>query len=163
MSTPNTPANPVVTSETPAVKSGVSNAIRLVIAMTVAIAIAIFMLLWDGGYMPHKNLEPWLGAYIFTPLIAVVLGYGSDCLIQALSCGKVQWLLQLQRVIYIPFPYIITWAILYMLPSLRWPIEGLLQGNGPEIQRGASSGFYAFWIALYTQSIMNGGSQACPK
>jgi hypothetical protein len=56
MSTPNTPANPVITSETPTVKSGVSNAIRLVIAMIVAIAIAIFMLLWDGGYMPHKNL-----------------------------------------------------------------------------------------------------------
>ena len=158
-----TPSSDTVTSETPTVKSGVSTGIRVVIAMTIAIAIGIFMLLWDGGYIPHTNIPGWMGSYIFTPLIAVVLGYGGDCLIQALSCGKVQWLLQLQRIVIVPFPFILSWWLLYMIPGLRWPIEGLAQQTNEVFRRGLSSGFYAFWIALYTQSIMNGGSQMCPK
>jgi hypothetical protein len=160
---PVTTENSVITSESPTPKSGVSSAIRISIAVLIGIVIAIFMLLWDGGYMPHTNMPAWLGPYIFAPLIAVILGYGADCLLQQLSCGKVEWLLQLQRVLVIPIPYVVTWGFLHFIPGMRWPIEGLVQDSSVEIKRGLSSGFYAFWIALYTQSIMNGGSQLCPK
>lgn len=162
MSAPVT-TDPVITSDTPTPKSGVDTGIRFVISFVVAIAIGIFMLLWDGGYIPHTNIPGWMGSYIFTPLIAVVLGYGSNCLIQTLSCGQVQWLVQLKRILIVPFPFIITWALLHMIPNLRWPIEGLAQETNEVFRKGLSSGFYAFWIALYTQSIMNGGSQVCPK
>jgi hypothetical protein len=155
--------DPVTTSDTPTPKSGVGTGIRVVISFELAIAIGIFMLLWDGGYIPHVSIPAWMGSFIFTPLIAVVLGYGGNCLIQALSCGQVQWLLQLQRILIVPVPFLIIWGLLYMFPIMRWPIEGLAQQTNEVFRKGLSSGFYAFWIALYTQSIMNGGSQACPK
>jgi len=68
------PSTDTVTTETPTPKSGVSTAIRVVVAFIVAIVIGIFMLLWDGGYIPHTNIPGWMGSCIFTPLIAVVLG-----------------------------------------------------------------------------------------
>jgi hypothetical protein len=48
-----------------------------------------------------------------------------------------------------------------MLPSLRWPIEGLVQSTTPAIRSGISSAFYTFWIALYTQSIHISLAQLC--
>lgn len=151
------------TSDTPPVKSGVSSGIRIVIALLIAIILGIFMLTWDGQYMPHSPVPDWIGGVIFTPLIAVVLAYGGVCLIQQLSCGQVQWLIQLNRVAVVPVPFIIMWALLYMMPGIRWPIEGLMQSGSPAARKGLSSAFYTFWIGLYTQSMLNGVAQLCPN
>ena len=152
-----------ITSATPPTPSGVSSGIRIVIALLVAIVLGIFMLAWDAKFIGHDGIPDWLGPYVFMPLIAVVLGFGSDCLIQQLSCGQVQWLVQLQRVLIVPFPIILTWGVLWLLPGLRWPIEGLIQSGSPALRSGLSSGFYAFWMGLYCQSLLNGASQICPK
>jgi hypothetical protein len=151
-----------VTTETPALQSTITTSIRVTLSLLVAICLGIFILLWDCKFINGSGMPDWLGPYIFLPLLAVVLGYGTNCLIQYLSCKKVQWLVQLQRVALIPLPQYLMWGLLYMIPGMRWPIEGLIQDFTPEMKKGISSGFYTFWMGLYTQSIMNGLSQICP-
>jgi hypothetical protein len=151
-----------VTSDTPVKTSGVNSGIRIVLALLVAIALGIFMLTWDAKFIEHEAIPDWIGPYIFMPLIATILGYGSNSLIQQLSCGNVQWLVQLNRVAIAPVPIILMWAILYIAPGMRWPIEGLIQSGSPALRKGLSSGFYAFWIGLYIQNMMNGTAQICP-
>jgi len=152
-----------VTSATPVKTSGISSGIRIILALLVGLALGIFMLTWDAKFIAHEGIPDWIGSYIFMPLLAVILGYGSDCLIQQLSCGQVQWLIQLQRVAIVPVPIVLMWLILYIAPGLRWPIEGLIQSGSPQLKQGLSSGFYAFWMGLYCQSLLNGVSQICPK
>jgi len=153
---------PKVTSDTPKKTSGVSGGTRVVIALLVGIALGIFMLAWDAKFMEHEAIPDWVGSYVSMPLMATILGYGSICLIQQLSCGKVQWLVQLNRIIIVPVPIILMWLILYIAPSMRWPIEGLVQSGSPALRRGLSSGFYAFWMGLYIQNMLNGVAQICP-
>ena len=156
-------AKPTVTSETPLVKSGVSSGIRVILALLVALSLGVFILLWDGQLLPHSMIPSWVGPYIFIPLMAVVLGFGSNCLIQQLSCGQVQWLNQLQRMTIVPIPFVIMNVILYMLPGMRWPIEGLIQSVSPQLRNGLSSAFYTFWTGMYCQGLLNGLAQICPK
>jgi len=151
-----------VTSTTPPKTSGVNSGIRIVLALLVGIALGIFMLAWDANFISHEAIPDWTGSCIAMPLIAVILGYISNCLIQQLSCGQVQWLVQLNRVAITPFPIILMWFILYIAPGMRWPIEGLIQSGSPALRKGLSSGFYAFWIGLYMQNMMNGVAQLCP-
>jgi hypothetical protein len=153
---------PKVTSDTPQKTSGVSGGIRVVLALLVAIALGIFMLVWDAKFIGHDAIPDWTGPFIAMPLMAIILGYGSNCLIQQLSCGNVQWLVQLNRVAIAPVPIILMWAILYIAPGMRWPIEGLIQSGTPQLRKGLSSGFYAFWVGLYLQNILNGAAQLCP-
>jgi len=152
-----------VTSDTPTKKSGVSSGIRITIALVVALTLGIFMLTWDAKFIQHSPLPDWLGPFVFIPLIAVVIGMFSNAIIQQLSCGEIQWITQLQRVAIIPVPFILLWTLLYLIPGLRWPIEGLFQNGSPELRLGLSSGFYAFWMGLYCQSFMNGVAQLCPN
>jgi hypothetical protein len=150
------------TSNTPPKKSGVSGGIRVVLALLVGIALGIFMLAWDAKFIGHEAIPDWTGPFIAMPLIAMILGYGSICLIQQLSCGKIQWLVQLNRIAIGPIPIILMWFILSIAPGLRWPIEGLVQSGSPALRRGLSSGFYAFWMGLYLQNMLNGAAQLCP-
>lgn len=152
-----------VTSDTPKKKTGVNSGIRITVALVVALIVGLFMLTWDAKFIQHAPLPNWLGPFVFTPLIAVVLGFLSNALIQQLSCGEIQWLAQLQRVAIIPVPFILLWALLWLIPGLRWPIEGLYQSGSPELRLGLSSGFYAFFMGLYCQGIMNGIAQLCPN
>lgn len=151
-----------VNSITPAKTSGVNGGIRIVLALLVGIALGIFMLAWDAKFIGHEAIPEWIGPYISMPLIAIVLGYGSNCLIQQLSCGQVQWWVQLQRVAIAPIPIILMWFLLGIAPGMRWPIEGLVQSGSPALRKGLSSGFYAFWIGLYFQNMLNGAAQLCP-
>lgn len=155
-------ANPPVNSTSPPKTSGVNGGIRIVLALLVGIALGIFMLTWDANFIPHQAVPDWTGPYIAVPLMAVILGYGSNCLIQHLSCGQIQWWLQLQRVAIAPIPIILLWLFLYIAPVMRWPIEGLVQSGTPALRKGLSSGFYAFWIGLYIQTMFNGVAQLCP-
>ena len=151
-----------VTSDTPKKTSGVSGGIRVVIALLVGIVLGIFMLSWDAKFIGHDAIPEWTGPFIMMPIIAMILGYGSNCLIQQLSCGQVQWLVQLNRIIIIPVPIILMWGFLALIPGMCWPIEGLVQSGSPALRRGLSSGFYAFWMGLYCQNMMNGLAQLCP-
>jgi len=151
-----------VTSDTPKKTSGVSGGIRVVLALLVGIALGIFMLAWDAKFIGHEAIPDWIGPYVSMPLMAAILGYGSICLIQQLSCGKVQWLVQLNRIAIVPVPIILMWFILYIAPGMRWPIEGLVQSGSPALRKGLSSGFYAFWMGLYLQNMLNGVAQLCP-
>lgn len=153
---------PKETSITPAKTSGVNGSIRTVLALLVGIALGIFMLAWDANFIGHEAVPDWTGPYVAMPLIIIILGYMSNCLIQQLSCGRIQWLVQLNRIAMAPIPIIILWFILSMIPALRWPIEGIIQSGSPSLRKGLSSGFYAFWIGLYFQNIMNGAAQICP-
>jgi hypothetical protein len=142
--------------------TGLSGGVRFCIAVLIALALGLFTLLWDGGYIPYSGIPPWVGTAVFLPLLAVGLGFGGNTLTQFLSCNQVQWLIQLQRAAIIPLPFLLLWVLLYFFPIMRWPIEGLAQHATPTVRRGLSSGFYAFWIGLYTQSILVGASQLCP-
>jgi hypothetical protein len=152
-----------VTTATPELQSGVTTSIRVSLSILVAVCLGIFILVWDGKYISGNGMPDWLGPYIFLPLLSIVLGYGINCLIQYLSCKKVEWLVQIQRVALIPLAHLLMWGLLYMIPGMRWPIEGLVQDFPAEMKKGLSSGFYVFWMGLYTQSIMNGLAQICPK
>ena len=147
----------------PAPSTGVSSGIRFAVSIIISIVLGLFMVLWDGGFINTSNGPSWLGGFVFLPLIAVVLAFGGDSLVQQLSCGHVQWWIQIQRIVVVPIPFILMWGVLYMFPILRWPIEGLAQHATPSTRRGLSSGFYSFWIGLYTQSFLVGLSQMCPK
>ena len=159
MSAPTT----TITSATPKPSSGLNGTIRLCISILIALMLGVFIMLWDGGFIPLYNIPPWMGPYIILPLLATILSYIANCMIQLLSCSQVQWLTQLQRVAFTPLPYFLTLWLLYMFPSMRWPIEGLAQQTSVNVRKGLSSGFYIFWTALYTQSMMNGMAQICPK
>lgn len=141
--------------------TGVSNGIRISMAIAVAVVISIFTLLWDGDFIPKSGIPNFIGPYIILPLIAVVLIFGADCLIQYLSCKNVQWAIQAQRAAIVPIPFWVVSVVLKFLPILRWPIEGLVQRTTPSTQKGLSSAFYMFWTGLYTQSILISLSQLC--
>ena len=145
----------------PVIKSKITSRIRISIALFVSISLGIFIYVWDGKIIHGFNYPEWLGPYIFFPCISLILGYGSNCLIQYLSCNKVQAIGQFQLVIMGIIPQLIAWFLLNFFTILRWPIEGLVQEWTPEQRKGLSSGFYGFWIGLYTQSVMNGLAQMC--
>lgn len=142
--------------------SGVNSGIRIAIALLVSIILALFILFWEMNHgipgVPH-----WIGPMVILPLLAVVLSFGSNCLIQQLSCSQIQWLVQLQRVAVVPAPFYATWLLLYLIPAMRWPIEGLAQSVSPSIRTGFSSAFYTFWIGMYSQGLLNSLAQLCPK
>lgn len=161
MADPSTVVKPVEKAAPP--NKGLSSSIRICISVLVAVALGVFMLLWDGGFIAAHGISPWIGPLIVLPLIAVVLSFGANCLIQQLSCNQVQWLIQLERVAVVPIPFLLMWLLLHWFPIMRWPIEGLAQHTSHTMRRGLSSGFYAFWIALYTQGVLNGLAQFCPK
>ena len=141
-------------------KTGVSNGVRVSVAIVVAIILGIFILLWDGNFI-KVGIPHFIGPYVILPLMAVVLIFGGDCLIQYLSCGKIQWYIQAQRAAIVPIPFWVMSIALYFLPILRWPIEGLAQRSTPSTRNGLSSGFYYFWTGLYTQSLLISLSQFC--
>jgi hypothetical protein len=97
------------------------------------------------------------------PVLAIFLSFSSTSLIQQLSCSQVQWLVQLKRSLLSPLPFYLMWIILYLVPSMRWPIEGLVQKVEPRIRTGLSSAFYTFWTTLYTQALMISIAQVCPR
>jgi hypothetical protein len=140
---------------------GVGFAIRLSISIAVALSVGLFMLLWDGLFIPHSPQYALFGPFLITPIIATVLGFVASSGVQQLSCGQVDWLNNFIRSLFVPALFIIWWLVLYFVPSLRWPIEGLFQAHTPNIQKGVSSGFYTFWLGLYSQSILNGFAQMC--
>jgi len=162
MSTPAPTVNS--TTQQPKPTTGLGSSIRIMISLVIALAIGAFSLLWNGNFIPNPgNIPLWIGNTVFVSLIAVVLSFGSNCLIQQLSCGQVQLGVQAMRVLFAPLPYLFLWVLLYFFPGMRWPVEGLIQSSSPEVRLGVSSGFYTFWTALYSQSIFNGLAQICPK
>ena len=163
MATPAAITKPVPIEQIVPPTTGLSTGIRVSISILISIVLGLFILLWDGGYIPTSGIPVWVGNFIFLPIIAVVLAFGGDCLIQFLSCGSVQWLIQLQRVAVVPIPFLFMSLVLYMFPIMRWPIEGLVQHTTSSVRYGLSSGFYTFWVGLYTQSFLIGLAQLCPK
>lgn len=147
----------------PVAGTGVSNGIRVSVAIVVAIILGIFILLWDGNFIIRagSGIPHFIGSFVFLPLIAVALIFGGDCLIQYLSCGNIQWGIQAQRAAVVPIPFWAMSLVLYFVPILRWPIEGLAQRATPSTRNGLSSGFYYFWTGLYTQSLLISLSQFC--
>ena len=85
---------------------------------------------------------------------------GANSLIQFLGCQKVNFMPQLLNSLIAPASIAGLWILLYFLPGLRYPVEGLFTVS-PELKKGLSSGFYVFWIALYAQTFSNGLAQMC--
>lgn len=143
--------------------SGVNTAIRAVVAGLVSIILALFIIFWEAGFIPYaaSGVPHWIGPFVSLPLLAFGLSMGANCLIQQLSCSKVQWMVQLQRSAFAPLPLYGLWLFLYLFPFMKWPIEGLVQGSGKLMQTGLSSGFYVFWISMYSQGLLNGLAQMC--
>lgn len=141
---------------------GVSNGTRIAFALFVAVALAIFMLLWDAQIIGiATGASSLLGPLVFLPLLAIGLGYIVDCMIQNFSCNKIEWYTQWKRALTFPISFWSLFLVLYIFPLMRWPVEGLVQSTTPAIRRGISSAFYTFWIALYTQSIHISLAQLC--
>jgi len=152
----------VVRSESSPHKSGVSTSVRISISVLVAITLGLFIFFWDSSIIQH-TVPHWVGALIILPILAIFLSFSSTSLIQQLSCSQVQWLVQLKRSLLSPLPFYLMWIILYLVPSMRWPIEGLVQKVEPRIRTGLSSAFYTFWTTLYTQALMISIAQVCPR
>ena len=144
-------------------KSSMSPGIRITISIIFALIIGLFSVFWNAGFFPNTQNIVWVGNLVIVPLIAVVISFGSNCLIQQLSCGQVQLATQASRLWMAPVLFYIMELLLFFFPGLLWPIEGIFQNITPNLQRGFSKGFYTFWMALYTQAFMNGLAQICPK
>lgn len=144
-----------------AVKKGVSSGTRVSIGLFVALALAIFMLLWDAQIISAPGAYATLGPVVILPLLAITLGFIADSIIQYFSCGKVQWSSLWKKSLTYPVPFWCLYVFLYVFPIMRWPVEGLVQSTTPLIRRGLSSAFYTFWIALYTQSVHTSLAQLC--
>jgi len=145
--------------------SGVSSGIRVTVAILVSIILGLFIFLWDSKVIHYASigLPQWSGTMVILPLLAVALSFGSNCLMQQLSCSQVQWLVQLKRSAYTPIAFYAMWLILYLFPIIRWPVEGLAQTIDPTLRGGLSSGFYTFWVSMYSQGLLNSMAQICPK
>jgi hypothetical protein len=141
--------------------ASVGSDIRIVISLLVALVTTIFIFLWDSKSLSIITAPFWIGPYVIAPLIAVVFSFAANCIIQGLSCGEVQWVSQLQRVAVVPVPFIVLWLLLFFIPGMRWPIEGLIQTQTTDTKRGFSSAFYTFWVSMYIQSVLSGFSQIC--
>ena len=144
-------------------KSSMSPGIRITISIVFALSIGLFSILWNAGFFPNTHTILWVGNLVIVPLIAVVMSFASNCLIQQLSCGQIQLATQASRLWMAPILFYIIELLLFFFPGLLWPIEGIFQNVSPSLQKGFSRGFYAFWMALYTQGFMNGLAQMCPK
>lgn len=140
--------------------SSVSTGARVGVAIMVALFLALFVLFIEWQYLGVKNYYN-IGTLAILPVLAVGLSFGGNCLIQQLSCSQVTWMTQFNRSAYILIPLYASRIILELAPILRWPVEGLIQDTEASFRRGLSSGFYTFWVALYTQAIMNGLAQMC--
>jgi hypothetical protein len=144
--------------------SGVTPMLRIVISLLFAMFIGIIALVWNARIIPNPgNIPMWVGNLVFIPVIAVLVSFGTNCLIQYLSCKVVTIGAQAGRLYYVPILFYLMAFLLYMFPGLLWPIEGLVQHISSDMRRGLSVGFYTFWMALYTQAFMNGLAQICPK
>ena len=114
----------------PTKSPGLSTPLRITISLLVALVIGILALLWNSSLIGNPlHLSLWVGNIIIIPLIATGLSYGASCGIQYLSCGHIQLITQAQRVAFVPLGFFLTATMLYFIPSLRWPIEGLFQGQ----------------------------------
>jgi hypothetical protein len=143
---------------------GIDASLRITISIGTAIIIGLISLFWNGAMFGNtSNIPPWVGNVILIPVIAMIISYASSILIQQLSCGHIQLITQAVRVAYVPIGFIVMWLILYWFPSWRWPIEGLIQGYSYNTRHGLSSAFYAFVVMLYTQALLNGLAQVCPR
>jgi hypothetical protein len=142
-------------------KSGISGSIRNTTSLAIGIILGLTILFWDGNYYNIFNLPMFLGEFVLFPLLSVILVFLASAYIQYFSCNKVEWGTILKYMIPIPVIQILFWTLLYLFPILRWPIEGLIQEQSEDIRRGVSSGFYGFWMGLYTQSLMNAIAQSC--
>jgi hypothetical protein len=142
--------------------SNLNNSIRIVIAVVYALTLALFILLWEARLIPIPlGLPVWLGFIVFLPLISFLESLGTNSLIQFLGCQKVNFMAQLMNSFVAPTLIAGLWTLLYFLPGLRYPVEGLFLNQSPELKKGLSSGFYVFWIALYAQTYSNGLAQKC--
>jgi hypothetical protein len=144
--------------------TGLKPEIRIVISVCFAVVIGVIALCWNGGIIPRPyNMSLWIGNLVFIPGIAVVFSLILNCIIQYLSCNQVTIESQISSLYMVPILFYLMAILLYVFPSLKWPIEGLAQSASPETRNGLSAGFYAMFMALYTQAYMNGISQKCPK
>ena len=144
--------------------SSINTSIRCSIAILFSLILGSFIFLWDGGIIPlSPSLPSWTGFIVFLPVIAYIGSFGTNALIQYLSCTNIQWSIQAQRSVYVVLPIWILWIILYFLPGLRWPIEGLIQNSSIPMRHGLSSAFYVFWIGMYSSGLLNGLAQICPN
>ena len=145
--------------------TGLTTGVRAVLAIVVSVSLGLFIFSWDSNIIPYQALRlgHWIGTLAILPILAICLSMLTNCLIQQLSCSKVQWFIQLQRSSFIAIPVYGMWFLLYLLPILRWPIEGLAQGSSQSFRTGLSSGFYVFWTAMYSQGILGSLAQICPS
>jgi len=149
----------------PVVKSnGVGSDIRIIVSVVYAIFLGIIALIFNSRIIQIPlNIPTWTINLIVIPLFAVVGSFGFNCLIQYLSCGVVTLGSQAERLPMIPIPFYAMALLLYIFPSLKWPIEGMVQQISPDMRHGLSAAFYTFFMGLYTQAYMNGLAQVCPK
>ena len=158
MSSPNFVAVPVVKP------AGVGSDIRIVISIIFAVFLGLFSLIWNSHLIPNPlNLPLWIGNLLIIPVLAVGISFGLNCLIQYLNCGAVTIISQVSRLYLVPIPFYACELFLYIFPSWKWPIEGMIQQMSPNMRHGLSAAFYTFFMSLYTQAYMNGLAQTCPK
>ena len=143
--------------------SNLNDSVRVVIAVVFAITLSLFILLWDGHFFPFpiQFIQEIGGFFLVLPFISYVTSLATNSLVQYLSCQKVDIVPQLTRSLIVPACLFTLGGVLWFVPGLRWPIEGLVPSISRDTKTGLSSAFYVFWIALYGQTFSNSLSQAC--
>lgn len=144
-------------------KASLSTGIRVVGAFIFASILGLLILFYEVGFINIPGVPWWIFPYIILPLIAYSSSFGILAVLQQLSCGKVQFDTLAMRSGFAILPVFLTPLVLYYISILRWPVEGLMQGQAPNIRRGFSSAFFMFWGGLYTQELLNSLSQFCPN
>lgn len=144
-------------------QSNLGTATRVTGAFMFAAICALFVLFWEVGFIPNFfGPRSIMGYYVYLPILAYVTSFIVCLVIQQLSCGTVQPAVQAQRAAFSVAFLPVVYLLLYLLPGLRWPVEGLLPLQPQPVKTGLSTAFFIFWGGLYTQEVMNGFAQACP-
>jgi hypothetical protein len=134
--------------------------VRLAFTTILAVILLVFVVFWELGSIP---LGPaWLGTYVYIPILAYLISFFLALAIQKLSCGKVDAGAQAKNAITLPISYFVLLGILYGLPKLRYPVEGLIPQYDPLVRRAVSSGFYLVLLSYLAQESVNKAAMNCP-
>lgn len=147
----------------PSTSTGIGTSTRMVASLMAGLLVGVFTLLWNIQIFGNRSESVWIGNFALIPLVAALVTFLMNCIIQNLSCGYTEVAYQAHHIASVPIPFMLLAGILNFFTILLWPIEGLYQTSPEEFRRAVSYAFYFFWAATFNQAYQNSFAQRCSK